>query len=62
MADVSAWMKRRAKMVDIRRHAKSLLYLGSVDKIMAALANEYGSDRPLPAAKVIRDMLAERRA
>ena len=49
-----------ARPADIRRYARSLAYLGSVDKMRAALANEFGADRPLPSTKVLQGMLDER--
>jgi hypothetical protein len=55
-------MKRGATMADIRRHAGTLLYLGSADKIMAALANEYGTERSLPSRRSIQEMLDARKA
>ncbi len=60
MADFKA-NYRPAPSHEIKAHARSLAYLGTVDKIMAALANEYGSDRPLPSRAYIQEVL-ERRA
>lgn len=62
MADVTACMRRRANMADIRRHARTLAYLGSADKIMAALANEYGTERPLPSRSTIQAIVDARAA
>jgi hypothetical protein len=44
-------------MNEILSHVERLAYLGTVDKVMAALANEYGRDRPLPSAAHIRSRI-----
>jgi hypothetical protein len=61
MADTCYRMKA-ATMADMRRHARRLAYLGAVDKITAALANEYGTYRKLPSRAFIEQVLFERNA
>lgn len=52
---------RPARSQEIKAHARRLLYLGDVGKIMVALANEYGANRPLPSRQWVAAQLEARR-
>lgn len=54
-------LNRPASMAEIKAHAKRLAYLRSPDKILAALANEYGADRPLPSVSFLNRTIDERK-
>lgn len=49
-----------ASLGEIKNHAKRLAYLRAADKILVALANEYGAYRKLPSRASIEAMLEER--
>ena len=41
----------------ISAQAKRLAYLGSPDKVLAALANEFGADRKMPSRASIQRLI-----
>lgn len=54
------WARKPEPFDVLKRRVDDLLYLGTVDKIMNALAYEFGADRKLPARSFIRDRLDRR--
>lgn len=62
MANFDRIMKRPAASHEIKAHARALAYLDDANKIMVALANEYGAYRPLPSRAYIEEIVARRRA
>jgi hypothetical protein len=57
----SAERYRPAASHEIKARACALAYLGDANKIMVALANEYGAYRPLPSRAYIEEIIARRR-
>lgn len=53
---------RKAPSWEIKQRARALAYLNDTNKIMTALANEYGVDRPLPSRAYIDEIVERRRA
>ena len=51
-----------ATMGEKQAYARRIAYLGSPDKIMAALANEFGTDVALPSRKFVEMVIMERKA
>jgi hypothetical protein len=49
-------------MIEVKRRVDHLLYLKTADKILTALANEYGADRQLPSRAFIQDKLNQHNA
>lgn len=45
----------------IRAQAMRLAYLGSPDKVLAALANEFGADRKMPSRAAIQNLIDMRK-
>lgn len=60
MGDTARWAYRPAPIDEVKRRVDGLLYLGTVEKIMAALAYQYGADRKLPSRAFIQDKLNHR--
>lgn len=54
------WARKPEPFDEIKRRVDALLYLGTADKIIAALAYEYGQDRKLPSRAFIQDKLNQR--
>lgn len=50
-----------ASFDEIRAQAKRLAYLGSPDKVLAALANEFGADRKMPSRATIQNIIETRK-
>ena len=44
-------------MAEKQAYARRVAYLGSPDKILAALANEFGATVPLPSRKFVETIL-----
>ena len=53
---------RPAPSFEIKGRARQLAYLNCPDKIMVALANEYGAYRPLPSRAYLMEVVERRRA
>jgi hypothetical protein len=51
---------RPAPWHEIKHRARQFAYLNDPDKIMVALANEYGADRRMPSRAWIESVVAER--
>ena len=56
------YRRKSAKMTEIKAETRRLAYLGAVDKVWTALANEYGTDRTLPSKAFIAQCIADRKA
>jgi hypothetical protein len=56
----SEYCRVSAKMRDIKIYARKLAYLRSTDKMMAALANEFGTERTLPARAWLQQCIDDR--
>ena len=52
--------QKPASMAQKQAHARTLAYLGAPDRILAALANEFGQDAKLPSIAFIEMVLMER--
>jgi len=49
-----------ASRVEINAHARRLAYLGTVDKVLAGLQNEFGKGCHLPSMHTIQTMIDQR--
>ena len=54
-------MMKPVSLVEVKGAMRRYLYLGTVDKVRTALANEYSPFVPMPSAKAIQAALDERR-
>lgn len=61
MARISTAYRKCASW-EIKARARSLAYLNDANKVMVALANEFGVDRPVPSRVYIQEAIDKRRA
>lgn len=54
------WARKPEPFEEIKRRVDALRYLGSVEKIMNALAYEFGADRKLPSRTYIQERINQR--
>jgi hypothetical protein len=53
-------MMKPVPLAEVKTTMRRFLYLGTVDKVRTALANEYSPYIPMPSAKAIQAALDER--
>ena len=61
MSGNTAQFYKPATKSEINVAMRRVLYLGTVEKVRVALANEFSPDTPLPSAKTIQRHLDERK-
>ena len=60
MAQIPTSMFRPVRRQDVMVKARQFAYLGSIDRIKVALANEFSPDTPLPSKAAIQGILDAR--